>query len=201
MIVARTKYRVPLGVAMLLLGLLFHVPTLDMEEMQRSTVRILCETKEDSEARSGFVVGTDRATYVVTNHHVAEYAKPGEKQDLSVLLPRGVLAPIYLVWADANKDPAIMRSTEPIGGPTVRLADTALVMPRATGTVVGFPRAADKVVRGQNCAVRSVSHGYVSRSIPGTSGVRYLQHTAATNPGNSEAQVYDEGATSLASID
>ena len=96
MIVATTRYRVPLGVAMLLLGLLFHVRVLDIEQMQRSTVRILCDTKEDLEAGSGFVVGTDCVTYIVINRHVATYAKP-ETQDLSVLLPRSVLAPIYVV--------------------------------------------------------------------------------------------------------
>jgi serine protease Do len=145
--------------------------------MQRSTVRILCETKEDSEAGSGFDVGTDCVTYIVTNQHVAAYAKLGEKRELSVLLSRDVLPPIYVVWAAANKDLAIVRSTEPLGKPAVQLADTASVMP-------GGP--------GQNFAGPSVSRGNVSRSTPGRNGVRHFQHTAAANPGNSRGPVYDE---------
>ena len=51
MIVAMTRYRVPLGlamlgIAMLLLALLFYVRGPSMEQMQQSTVRIICKTKE-----------------------------------------------------------------------------------------------------------------------------------------------------------
>jgi PPM family protein phosphatase len=125
-------------------------------QMQRSTVRILSETKEDSEAGSGFDVGTDSVTYMVTNQHVAAYAKLDKTRELRVLLSRDVLPPIYVVWAAANKDLAIVRSTEPLGTPAVQLADTASVMPGG---------------RGQKFAGPSVSRGNVSRSTPGRSGV------------------------------
>jgi PPM family protein phosphatase len=125
-------------------------------QMQRSTVRILSETKEDSEAGSGFDVGTDSVTYMVTNQHVAAYAKLDKKRELRVLLSRDVLPPIYVVWAAANKDLAIVRSIEPLGTPAVQLADTASVMPGG---------------RGQKFAGPSVSRGNVSRSTPGRSGV------------------------------
>jgi hypothetical protein len=104
MIVARTGHRVPLGVvAVLLLGLLFHV------------------------------VGPGRVTYIVTNQHVAAHAKLGEKQALSVLLSRDGLVLTHLVWVAANKALAIVRSTEPLGKPAVQLADTASVIPGGQG--------------------------------------------------------------------
>jgi S1-C subfamily serine protease len=139
--------------------------------MQRSTVRI-CDTKEDSEAGSGFDGGMD--SYIVTKQHVAAYAKLGEKRELSVLLSRDVLPPIYVVWAAADKDLAIVRSTESLGKPAVQLA--ASVMPGG---------------RGQNSTGPSVSRGNVSRSTPGRNGVRHFQHTAAANPTNSRGPVYD----------
>ena len=114
-------------------------------------------------------------TYIVTNQHVAAYAKLGEKRELSVLLSRDVLPPIYVVWAAADKDLAIVRSIEPLGKPAVQLA--ASVMPGG---------------RGQNFAGPSVSRGNVSRSTPGRDGVRHFQHTAAVNPGNSRGPVHDE---------
>ena len=144
-------------------------------QMQRSTVRILCATKEDSKAGSGFDVGTDCVTYIVTNEHVAAYAKLREKRELSVLLSRDVLPPIYFVWAAANKDLAIVRATEPLGKPAVQLV--ASLMPGG---------------RGHNIAGPSVSRGNVSRSTPGRNGVRHFQHTAAANPSNSREPVYDE---------
>jgi hypothetical protein len=196
MIVAMTRHRVPLGVAMLgvslvLVALLFHVPGPNMEQMQQSTVRIICQTGGKTYSGSGFVVGTDRVTYVVTNLHVAMCAESREKQDLAILFPKRVFVPINVVWKDHDLDLAIVRSDKPLGRPAVRLADTASVLPGASVTVVGFPGAADDVVDTKEFAVPSVSRGNVSRVI-GSNGVRYLQHTASTNPGNSGGPLYDE---------
>jgi hypothetical protein len=200
MIAAVTRHRIPLGVAMLGLALLlvvflFHAPGPNMEQMQQSTVRIICQTKEKIFSGSGFVVGTDRGTYVATNHHVATCAEPGEKQDLFILLPPLVRVPIHVVWKpekDSDLDLAIVRSNQPLGRPAVRFADTASVMPGAPATAVGFPGAADIVVDIEQYAVPSVSRGNVGRVIPGADGVRYFQHTASTNPGNSGGPIYDD---------
>ena len=98
MIPVMAKHPVLLGVAMLglalvLLALLFHAPAANMEQLQQSTVRISCKTWGGVGLGSGFVVGTDFVTHVVTNLHVVRCAEPGEKQDLSVLLSQGVSAP------------------------------------------------------------------------------------------------------------
>ena len=196
MIAVMAKHRVPVGLVMLglgllLLALLFHVPDPNMEQMQQSTVRIICKTKGGVGLGSGFVVGTDFATYVVTNLHVLRCGEPNEKQDLSVLLSQGVFAPIEIEWADPERDLAIARSSRPLGRPAVRLADTASVVPGAPVIVIGFPAVADNVVDTKDFAVPSVSRGNISRVVR-SSGVRYFQHTASTNPGNSGGPVYDE---------
>jgi hypothetical protein len=162
-----------------------------MEQMQQSTVRIICKTKEGVGLGSGFVVGTDRVTYVVTNHHVATCGDSGGKQDLAVLLPPDVV-PIHIVWGDRDLDLAIVRSNKPLDRPAVRLADTASVVSGAPITVIGFPSAADIVVDTDDIGVPSVSRGNVGRVVPGANGVHYFQHTASTNPGNSGGPVYDE---------
>jgi hypothetical protein len=197
MIVAMTRYRVPLGlamlgIAMLLLALLFYVRGPSMEQMQQSTVRIVCKTKEGVGFGSGFVVGTDRVTYVVTNHHVATCGDSGGKQDLAILLPPDAAVPIHVVWGDRDLDLAIVRSNKPLDRPAVRLADTASVVSGAPVTAIGFPSAADIVVDTDDIAVPSVSRGNVGRVIPGANGVHYFQHTASTNPGNSGGPLYDE---------
>ena len=112
---------------------------------------------------------------VTTNQHVAAHAKLGEKRELGILLSRDVLPPIYVVWAAAKKDLAIVRSAEPLGKPAVQLA--ASVMPGG---------------RGQNFAGPSVSRGDVSRFTPGRNRVRHFQHTAAANPSTSRGPAYDE---------
>ena len=197
MIVRWDRRWTPLGVAMLLLAmlplvLLFHRSAANMEQMQQSTVRLLCKTKGGLESGSGFIIGMDRVTYVVTNDHVATCAKSGDAQGLAVILSRHNFVPAHIVWADADKDLAIVRTGKPLDRPAAQLADTSSVEPGAPVTVVGFPGAADEMVDTEDIAVPSVSRGNVSRVIPGTNGAHYFQHTAATNPGNSGGPVYDE---------
>jgi hypothetical protein len=196
MIPVMAKHPVLLGVAMLglalvLLALLFHAPAANMEQLQQSTVRIVCKTKGGVALGSGFVVGTDFVTHIVTNLHVVRCAEPGEKQDLSVLLSQGVFVPIDIEWNNPELDLAIVRSNQPLDRPAVKFAETASVVPGAPVTVIGFPAAADNVVDTKDFAVPSVSRGNISRVVK-SNGVRYFQHTASTNPGNSGGPVYDE---------
>jgi S1-C subfamily serine protease len=191
------KHSLALGLGLLLSGLLlfailFVPSTANMEQMQESTVRILCKAKDRISAGSGFVVATEPATYIVTNNHVARCAPFEEQQGLAVVLSRKQTIPLQIKWYDADKDLAIVRSTEPLGRPAVQFADTVSVTSGAPVTVVGFPRGADEVVDSPDIAVPSVSRGNVSRIVPGANGARYFQHTAPSNPGNSGGPVYDE---------
>jgi S1-C subfamily serine protease len=203
MIVAASRYHTALGLgmvalALLLLALQFHVPGADMDQMQRSTVRLICEIKGRTYSGSGFVVdSTERFTDVVTNDHVARWAESGDEH-LSILLARDRREAVQVVATDPDKDLAIVRSAKPLGRPAVQLADTASVMPGAPVTAVGFPGVADVVVDTDDIAVPSVSRGNVSRLTPGSNGVRYIQHTATTNPGNSGGPLYDEAGKVIA---
>src|SRR3954468_4121984 len=88
----------------------------DTERMLQSAVRILCWSKDSLFVGSGFVIGLDgTATYVVTNQHVIDCAKPDERK-LSIILPdRKVDA--ESVWANAAKDLAVLRTRAPLGRP------------------------------------------------------------------------------------
>jgi hypothetical protein len=178
--------------AMLLLSLLFYVPGPNMAQMQQSTVRIICETKGKLYSGSGFVLSsTDEAAFVATNDHVVRCEETGEEH-VAILLSRHVVVPIRIILADSDMDLAIVRSTRPLDRPAVQLAGSASIMPGAPVTAIGFPGAADVVVDTEDVAVPSVSRGNVSRIIPGSNMVRYIQHTASTNPGNSGGPLYDE---------
>ncbi len=203
MFVASARHGVPLGLAMLLsalllLALLFRVPAADVDQMQRSTVRIVCITKGMAGfSGSGFVVGTDQVSHVVTNLHVvADCMKPDNVKLFAIDLAADDLVPAQVEWANANFDLAVVRSARPLDRPAVRFADTTSLASGSPVTVVGFPDVADVMARAVGSdanAVPSLTRGNISLiQPPDAMGARYIQHTAATNPGNSGGPVYDE---------
>ena len=170
-----------------------------LEQMQQSTVLIFCHSGDGKGSRgSGFVVGEDRATYLITNAHVVGCAETGRSGNLFIVLARGNLVPARVEWKDPERDLAILRSQQALGRPVAQLAETASVKAGAIITVIGFPGAADDVVDTDDIAVPSVTRGNISRVVPGLDGVRYFQHTAATNPGNSGGPVYNEAGDVIA---
>jgi S1-C subfamily serine protease len=165
----------------------------NMEQMQQSTVRIVCKSKTAFSTGSGFVVSTERITYLVTNYHVASCAKANEAEQLFAVLMAKDVVPLVAEWADADKDLVLLRATRALGRPAVRLADTSLVTTGSAVVVVGFPGAADHVVDTDDFAVPTVTRGNIGRIIHSdSSGIRYFQHSAPTNPGNSGGPVFDE---------
>lgn len=203
MTVAITKHYVPLGLAMLFSALLLLIwllrtPGPNLEQMQQSTVRIVCSNDGvKGYTGSGFVVGTDRVTYVATNFHVIKNCELPDKARLFVIvLGPGNVVPIQIEWRDPNVDLAIVRSSRPLDRPAVQFADTSSVTPGAQVTVVGFPGAADVLANAmgsEDIAVPSLTRGNISRVVTSeTIGARFFQHSAPSNPGNSGGPVYDE---------
>jgi Trypsin-like peptidase domain/FHA domain len=179
--------------ALSMLALLETASAATMEEMQRSTVRIVCKTKTATSTGSGFVVGANQMSYIATNFHVANCATAGEAQALFVFLTLTDGVRLHVLWADKDRDLAILRAARPLGRPAVEFADTSQVVAGAPITVIGFPGAADHVVSDADFAVPSVTRGNISRIVHcGIAAIRCFQHSAATNPGNSGGPVFDD---------
>lgn len=196
----RIGFRVTLALGRLLVAAFFilhgHEATAaSLEQMQQSAIRIACNAGGKTYRGSGFVVGTDRATYVATNDHVVECADPDASESLVIVLARDQSVPIDIVWRDPDMDLAILRSARPLDRPAVELADTSSVVAGAPITAVGFPGAADSIhpiFATDDVAVPSVTRGNISRVVTSTKGLRFFQHSAATNPGSSGGPIYDE---------
>lgn len=164
-----------------------------MEQMQQSSVRIVCKTKTAVSTGTGFVVSAERVTYLVTNYHVAICGTADEAEAVFAFLAPNEGVQLLLEWVDAGQDLALLRSVRPLGRPAVQFADTRLVAVGEPVVVVGFPGAADRVVENEDFTVPTVTRGNISRIVHSdNNGVRYFQHSAATNPGNSGGPVFDE---------
>lgn len=165
-----------------------------LEQMQQSTVRILCDAGEKGGLLgSGFVVGVDQRTYVVTNSHVVECVGSIRPDNLFIVLALDDRVPAEVVWHDSNADLAILFTRRPLRRPTAQLAETTSVKSGAPVTAVGFPGAADDIRHlGEDVAVPSVTRGNISRAVTCLKTLQCIQHSAAINPGNSGGPLYDD---------
>lgn len=126
----------------------------------------------EQSAGSGVVI-TDEG-HVVTNYHVVEGAN-----DLQVLW-EGQYLSAELVGVDELTDLAVLRVTEDVSMPAVRMGDPQNVRPGDWAIVIGNPlgkQFADTVTVGVISAV--------NREIKGDSLVKMIQTDAAINSGNS----------------
>jgi S1-C subfamily serine protease len=164
----------------------------DLERMKNSTVRIICNTNGSSYSGSGFVVGTDALTYVVTNQHVAQCSGKANGQDVFIVQPLGIRVPSQIMWSDARTDLAILTAQGSLGRPAVTLADTSSLTAGVPIRVIGFPAAAEKLVRSGDIASPSVVSGIICLIVRGSNGVQYFEHIAPTVVGNSGGPAFDE---------
>jgi S1-C subfamily serine protease len=164
-----------------------------LDQMERSTVRIICQTDPNSvDTGSGFVVANDRVSYIATNDHVIACAK-GNPADLSVLGSDSQQLPVEIVWEDAHKDIAIISAPLTLDRPAVTIADTSGVSAGDPVIAVGFPGAADDLVNTAEVAVPTVTKGNIERIvIDQDNGSRMFQQSAPTNPGNSGGPLFDQ---------
>jgi hypothetical protein len=164
-----------------------------LDQMEQSTVRILCQTDPNSlDTGSGFVVANDRVSYIATNDHVIACAK-GNAADLSVLGSDSQQLPLEIVWEDAHKDIAIVSAPLTLDRPAVTVADTSGVDAGDPVIAVGFPGAADDLVNTAQVSVPTVTKGNIERIvIDQDNGSRMFQQSAPTNPGNSGGPLFDQ---------
>jgi S1-C subfamily serine protease len=137
---------------------------------------------------SGVCVG--RPDIILTNYHVIEGDGPIDvhpfilKEKVPVRMPK-IRATV--LFQSAREDLAILQLAEAPG--SLKALDLAAADP-APGTKVfalGSPGLGNEVLD------QSISEGLVSSTRRTLGGVRYLQHSAAVNPGNSGGPLLDEG--------
>ncbi|MGE0682459.1 MAG: trypsin-like peptidase domain-containing protein [Candidatus Binatia bacterium] len=164
---------------------------LPIEEMKKSTVRIVClkrvgATQQIMGNGSGFVVGEGK--HVVTNWHVASCVTSGNA--LGIQVGQLQLLSAKVVQYSPRKDLAILEAERALNRSPVKLVTSDQVVDGQTVYTVGFPGAAQIV--NENVSV-SIAKGIISgRATLKETGVDLFQTDAAINPGNSGGPLFNE---------
>ncbi|MCA1321675.1 trypsin-like peptidase domain-containing protein [Bacillus tianshenii] len=163
-----------------------------VEEMEASTVLIICG---DMNAGSfgigtGFVVGD--GGHVVTNHHVIACAEEG--QPVSVLLDPNNNIPAAVIWASPVKDLAVLQTQVNLERPAVTFTKAEEIKKADRVFVMGFPGAAidSRVVDFSAMTEVKVAEGIISAKVMSIDGVALYQTDAPINPGNSGGPLFTE---------
>ena len=149
---------------------------------------------------SGFKVADPG--YVITNHHVIEDGKK-----IYVVVPedgQGKRLAARLVWFNADKDLAILKTGKPLPGDAVTLAeiDRAELSKTQEVTAVGYPGIGDTLGillasseldrenRQEIYLDATVTRGTIQRLVPSAQRLT-IQHNANINGGNSGGPLFD----------
>ncbi len=144
------------------------------------------KTSEDMIAQGSGVVIAEGG-YILTNNHVIE-----EGSSFNVLLPSGDKADATLIGADASTDLAVLKITDESLAAAlvpVDLGSSAELVVGETAIAIGNP--------GGEVLANTVTSGIVSaleREVAGdntTRDVKYIQHDAPINSGNSGGGLFD----------
>jgi hypothetical protein len=176
-----------------------------IEQMKQSVVRIHIAVVDPTSGRavvigsgSGFVIG-DR--YIATNWHVCCMPLPRELARLRtaviVSTDKDHPYPAAVKWRSAEKDLAILETDKPVQRQPVRFASRKSLKETITVWAIGFPGAADRAGGDEGIFIPTITEGKISRFIAGSfqsegTATRLIQHTAATNPGNSGGPLFDD---------
>ncbi|MBL8233682.1 MAG: trypsin-like peptidase domain-containing protein [Bryobacterales bacterium] len=176
-----------------------------IEKMKQSTVRVHVAVFDPSRNQgaivgsgSGFIVGEKQ---VATNWHVCCMPLPRElarfRLALIVSTDKEHQYPAQVKWRSAEKDLAILETEKPMERQPVRFATRKSLKETLTVWAIGFPGAADRAGGEEGIFIPTITEGKVSRFIAGSfmpegTATRVIQHTAATNPGNSGGPLFDD---------
>ena len=165
-------------------------------DARASVFRVLCEDSEYTYSGSSFVVASDEeGTYLATNYHVVEDARPNS---IVTILHDGSKVPAQIVEYTKEYDLCILKTDNKIeGAQPLTLANSAAI---STGTAVyalGFPGAADYLTDDYAFSVDeiTVTDGIVSAIKHITTDgaeVTLLQMNAAINAGSSGGPLVNE---------
>lgn len=161
-------------------------------EVDRSAVRVLTEGQEGRGTGSGFVINADG--YVVTNFHVvARVLSDGWTVSVTGSVD-GTPATAEIVATLPGEDLALLR-VPGLDRPAVVFSAAKYALPAkgADVAVLGFPGAADRIGPQDEASLTS---GTVARVFNGSWSmggpvIPIIQHSAATNPGNSGGPLID----------
>lgn len=158
-----------------------------MERMKSSTVLVLLEKS----AGSGFLIG-DRL--VTTNWHVC--CKGGEAKVL-VMNEKRQTSEAKVLWKDEGKDLAVLELQSSLGGSKVKFSTREALRDGQAVWAIGYPGAAGRISGIASIQIPTITQGIISKfftserqgnSVP----TRFLQTTAAANPGNSGGPLFDD---------
>ncbi|MBI4182884.1 MAG: trypsin-like peptidase domain-containing protein [Proteobacteria bacterium] len=189
-----------LALSLLLLALAVPRPAhaLSPEEVARrldpSVVRIFVLSPSGLETGTGFVV--NREGMIATNYHViAEHLEAGAE----MFVTEGGIAEATrreaeVVAAFPGEDLALLKA-KGLVRPPVFLADVRGEEPAKGATIyaIGFPGAGDRLgpVAEPSFTAGTVSRHFAGAWAEGGPEIPIIQHTAATNPGNSGGPLVD----------
>ncbi len=173
--------------------------------MKEQTLSILLGIKVRQRSKpviytgSGFVIGDGR--HIVTNNHVCcGNAPKGMTETGRALFVRisrddDGLIPAKVVWANPNKDLAILELEKPLDRPPATLALSTTVRDAQRVFAMGFPGGAGAVTDSESSLVVKITTGIISARVQGNARAidsQLYQIDASLNPGNSGGPLFDE---------
>jgi hypothetical protein len=159
----------------------------DIEELSRSTVRVVSYIEDGLGTGTGFVVSDDG--HIITNNHVVEGAS-----SLTVVLSNSAVEmPAVVVASSVGQDLALLR-VEGLPAPALTIS-TTLPRPGDDVWAIGFPAIADRLggfiaptpTKGVFAKVHAGMWDWTGSEI-----IQIIQHSAAINPGNSGGPLFDD---------
>ncbi len=164
--------------------------SLPIDQMCKSTVRVLCIKGDKAATGSGFVTG--KGKYVVTNWHVVASTSEGAK--IVILLSQDDVVAAEVAGKSEDKDLAVLKLDRKIKRPSVKFSLSNRVKNMDVVYALGFPGAADDedLVDAQSAFKVKSSKGIISAFVKSPKGINLYQTDAAINPGNSGGPLFNE---------
>ncbi|MCX6609827.1 MAG: trypsin-like peptidase domain-containing protein [Acidobacteria bacterium] len=158
-----------------------------MEQMKGSTMLILLEKS----AGSGFLIG-DRL--VATNWHVC--CMRGESKIL-VMNEKRQTSEAKVLWKNEGKDLAVLEMQKPLAGEKVKFSTRQVLRDGQAVWAIGYPGAAGRMSGQDSIQIPTITQGVISKFFTSakqgnSEPTRFMQTTAAANPGNSGGPLFDD---------
>jgi S1-C subfamily serine protease len=158
-----------------------------MEQMKSSTMLILIEKGSGS----GFLIG-DRL--VVTNWHVC--CMRGETKIL-VMNEKRQTSEAKVLWKNEGKDLAVLEMQNPVAGVKVKFSTRQVLRDGQAVWAIGYPGAAGRMSGQDSIQIPTITQGVISKFFTSakqgnSEATRFMQTTAAANPGNSGGPLFDD---------